>query len=205
MKDILTKFESHDIDILIGTQMIAKGHDFKDVTLVGVILADLGLNIPSYKSSERTFNLLTQAIGRAGRDIKSGEAIIQTNLPNHFVIYDSSIQDYTRFFNEEMANRKNQQNPPYVYMALLTLSSEDEGVLIDSSYFVKNLLDGKFANKKVEVIGPSEPFLAKINNKYQRKLIVKYKNKDDVKEVFKELISSINNMKKIQITINVDP
>ena len=205
MKDILTKFENHEIDILIGTQMIAKGHDFKDVTLVGVILADLGLNIPSYKSSERTFNLLTQAIGRAGRDIKSGEAIIQTNLPNHFVIYDSSIQDYTRFFNEEMANRKNQQNPPYVYMALLTLSSEDEGVLIDSSYFVKNLLDGKFANKKVEVIGPSEPFLAKINNKYQRKLIVKYKNKDDVKEVFKELISSINNMKKIQISINIDP
>ena len=114
--------------------MIAKGHDFKNVTLVGVVLADLGLNIPSFRASERTFNLITQAIGRAGRHEKKGKAIIQTYMPKHYVIYDSSIQDYNRFFNEEMAFRKEGQNPPYTYLTMLTFASSNEKEVIDKSY-----------------------------------------------------------------------
>lgn len=204
-KETLKKFSSHEYDILIGTQMIAKGHDFKDVTLVGIVLADLGLNIPSYKSSERTFALITQAIGRAGRSDKNGEAIIQTYMPYHYVIYDSSLQDYTRFFNEEMGNRKLLQNPPYVYMIMITLLCKDESFLIDSSYFVKDFLEAKFASKKVEVIGPSEPFMVKINNKFQRKVLLKYKRYDDVKDVIKEMITVVNKRKYLTIQINVDP
>ena len=205
IKDTLEKFASQDIDILIGTQMIAKGHDFKNVTLMGVVLADLGLNIPSYKSSERTFNLITQAIGRAGRLQKPGEAIIQTYLPNNYVIYDSSIQDYNRFFNEEMGYRKLSQNPPYVYLILVTLLSKNEDELIDSSYFIKNYLVSKCANKKVEIIGPSEPFLSKINGRYQRKILIKYKSRGDIDDMIHELIDTVNHRKNLEIKINVDP
>lgn len=205
IKDTLDQFNNREIDILIGTQMIAKGHDFKNVTLVGVVLADLGLNIPSFKSNERTFNLLTQAIGRAGRDEKSGEAVIQTYLPNHFVIYDSSTQDYNRFFNEEMQCRKLTQMPPYTYLILINLSSQSEDLIIDASHFVKTYLDGQFANKKVDVIGPSEPYANKVNGAYQRKILVKFKDRNDVETVLKELIEAVNKRKNLKIQFNVDP
>ena len=202
---VISTFENEQADILIGTQMIAKGHDFKNVTLVGIVLADLGLNIPSYKSSERTFNLITQAIGRAGRHEKKGKAIIQTYMPKHYVIYDASIQDYNRFFNEEMAYRKESQNPPYNYLTMLTFASTNEKEVIDKSYYVKDLLVSKFASKKVEVIGPSEPFLTKINDKFRRKILLKYKKYQDVYPVLKEIKENVNKNSQIDVIINVDP
>ena len=202
---VISTFENEQADILIGTQMIAKGHDFKNVTLVGIVLADLGLNIPSYKSSERTFNLITQAIGRAGRHEKKGKAIIQTYMPKHYVIYDASIQDYNRFFNEEMAYRKESQNPPYNYLTMLTFASTNEKEVIDKSYYFKDLLVSKFASKKVEVIGPSEPFLTKINDKFRRKILLKYKKYQDVYPVLKEIKENVNKNSQIDVIINVDP
>ena len=205
VKNIIDQFESHEADILIGTQMIAKGHDFKDVTLVGVVLADLGLNIPSYKSAERTFNLITQALGRAGRHEGNAKAIIQTYMPKSYVIYDASIQDYNRFFNEEMRIRKLNQNPPYTYLTLVTLQGKNEKEVIDSSFEVKNFLEAKFSSKKVDVIGPSEPFIVLNDGKYNRKLLLKYKSYDDVKYVLKELVENINKNNRIDVIINVDP
>ena len=205
VKNIISQFESHQADILIGTQMIAKGHDFKDVTLVGVVLADLGLNIPSYKSAERTFNLITQALGRAGRHEKGAKAIIQTYMPKSYVIYDASIQDYNRFFNEEMKIRKINQNPPYTYLTLITLQGKNEKEIIDSSFEVKNFLEAKFALKNVIVLGPSEPFIIKNDGKYNRKLLLKYKSYNDVKDVLKELVENINKNNRIDVIINVDP
>lgn len=205
MKDIIEKMNAEEIDILIGTQMIAKGHDFKNVSLVGIVLADLGLNIPSFKSSERTFNLLTQSIGRAGRNHEKGEAVIQTYVPDHYIIFDSANQDYNRFFNEEMRIRKLGQNPPYTYLILINLSSKNEEGLIDASHFIKNYLEAKFANKKVDVIGPSEPFISRIKGQYQRKILVKYKKREDIVEVIKELVETVNKRKNIEIKINVDP
>lgn len=205
VRDILRDFENRKTDILIGTQMIAKGHDFGNVTLVGVVLADLGLNIPSYRAGERTFSLITQAIGRAGRSAKAGEAIIQTYSPDHYVIYDSSVQDYSRFFNEEMAYRKMNQNPPYVYLTMLTLSSSDENDLIDAADFVKKDLEARFASRKVEVIGPSEPFIVKVNGLYRRKILLKYKKREDVETEIRELIGRVVRRKGLTLQINVDP
>lgn len=205
VKDTLEKFSNHEYDIMIGTQMIAKGHDFNDVTLVGVVLADIGLNIPSFNSSEKTFCLLTQAIGRSGRSKNLGEAIIQSNQINNYVIQDSAKQDYSRFFNEEMQNRKINQNPPYVYLILMNILSKNENDLIDTSYFIKNYLDKSFVNKKVFVIGPSEPFVPKINGKFARKILIKFKNRQDVENVILDLLDTINKRNNIEITINVDP
>ena len=154
---------------------------------------------------ERTFNLITQAIGRAGRHEKKGKAIIQTYMPKHYVIYDSSIQDYNRFFNEEMAFRKEGQNPPYTYLTMLTFASSNEKEVIDKSYYFKDLLVAKFAQKRVEVIGPSEPFITKMNDKYRRKILLKYKNYSDVKVVLKEIKENVNKNSQIDVIINVDP
>ena len=185
--------------------MIAKGHDFKNVTLVGIVLADLGLNIPSFRSNERSFDLLTQAIGRAGRSTKKGRAIIQTYVPNNFVIYDAKIQDYNRFFNEEMANRKTSQYPPYVYCTMLTFSCKEEEAVKEAAIFFKKYLEAKFATKKVWVIGPSEPYLVVMNGKYRRKILLKYKNIEDIKEEILQIISLSTKNKKVQVTVDVDP
>lgn len=202
---IITSFEKEEADILIGTQMIAKGHDFKNVTLVGIVLADLGLNIPSFRSNERSFDLLTQAIGRAGRSTKKGRAIIQTYVPNNFVIYDAKTQDYNRFFNEEMANRKTSQYPPYVYCTMLTFSCKEEEAVKEAAIFFKKYLEAKFATKKVWVIGPSEPYLVVMNGKYRRKILLKYKNIEDIKEEILQIISLSTKNKKVQVTVDVDP
>ena len=202
---VISSFEKEEADILIGTQMIAKGHDFKNVTLVGIVLADLGLNIPSFRASERTFNLITQAIGRAGRHEKKGKAVIQTYMPKNYVIYDASIQDYNRFFNEEMALRKASQNSPYTYQTMLTFASSNEKEVIDKSNYFKDMLVARFASKRVEVIGPSEPFLIKMNDKYRRKILLKYKNYDDIVSVLKEIKENVNKNSQIDVIINVDP
>lgn len=203
--NVLTSFENEEADILIGTQIVAKGHDFRNVTLVGVVLADLGLNIPSFRANERTFALLTQAIGRCGRANKQGRAIIQTYMPQNFVIYDSSLQDYDRFFNEEMANRKIRQYPPYVYCTLVTISSPNEEVVIDVSANIKQFFEVSFANKKVSVIGPSEPFITKFDKQFRRKILLKYKDYQDIKEVINELLLVTNKNHKIKVAIDVDP
>ena len=203
--NLIKSFENEEADILIGTQMIAKGHDFKNVTLVGIILADIGLNIPSFRAGERTFNLLTQAIGRAGRHSLKGKAIIQTYSPNNYVIYDASLQDYNRFFNEEMTLRKETQYPPYTYCTLITFSSNDEKSVIDASYHFKTFFVAKFANKNVDVIGPSEPFITKLNGKYRRKILLKYKSYNDVYDVLKEVIEEVNDNNKVNVLIDVDP
>lgn len=205
VSNVISSFENEEADILIGTQMIAKGHDFKNVTLVGIILADIGLNIPSFRAGERTFNLLTQAIGRAGRHDKEGKAIIQTYSPKNYIIYDASIQDYNRFFNEEMAIRKAGQYPPYTYCTLITFASENEKNVIDISHHFKDYFVAKFANINVDVIGPSEPFLVKMNGKYQRKILLKYKKYNDVYPILKEFMEQISKNSKVSISIDVDP
>ncbi len=180
-------------------------HDFKNVTLVGVVLADIGLNIPSFRASERTFSLLTQAIGRAGRSTKIGKAIIQTYSKDNYVIQKAASQDYNAFFNEEMGLRKMGQYPPYTYCAILTFASSQEKDVIDASTRFKNFLEAKFASKRVDVIGPSEPFMVKLNDKYRRKILLKYKSYEDIHDVLEEVIQNVNKNSKIDVVINIDP
>ena len=202
---VIEDFESHNADILIGTQIVAKGHDFPDVTLMGVVLADVGIAIPSCRAGERTFNLITQAIGRSGRN-KQGEAIIQTYLPDNYVIKSGAKQDYDQFFNTEMYYRKLLQNPPYTYLTLLMVSGNKEEDVVDAIYEVDKYLKTHLKDEdNVTIIGPSEMFIKKFQNKYRRKLILKYKNFNIIKPLLEDLRLFFINKGSLTLTINVDP
>lgn len=203
-KQILNSFSNNEADILIGTQIVAKGHDFPNVTFVGVVLADIGLAIPSFRANERTFSLITQAIGRSGRN-KEGEAYIQTYMKNHFVIRTASKQDYMSFYANEIYMRKLLQNPPYTYMALLLVMGENEDDVIDAISEVKKYLEMKLDSETVSIIGPSEMFIKKFMNCYRRKIVVKYKDYSKVRIVLEDLKMFFLSKNSIKLVINVDP
>lgn len=204
VKNTLETFRNNEADILLGTQMISKGHDFKNVTLAAVVLSDIGLNIPSYRASERIFGLLTQTIGRAGRS-EQGEAIIQTYNPNHYVIKYAKEQDYEGFFGLEMKYRKLTQYPPFCYCAIITLSSEKEDLLKKHIIEIKNILQSEFVEKDVDVIGPSEFYVGIINKRHRRKFLLKYKNFDDIVPTLNKLVEMHSMQNSIGLTINIDP
>ena len=203
-KAIIDDFQKNKADILLGSQMISKGLDFPNVTLSCILLADVGLNIPSFRASEKIFALLTQTIGRAGRR-NNGEAIIQTYMPNHYAIQLAAKQDYETFFLTEMKYRKIASYPPFSYCAILEISSIDEKELISSLKNIKNFLEAKFVNKKVDIIGPSEYYVSFINGKYRRKFLLKYYNFQDIKEVLIEFKNYILSISKLNLQINIDP
>jgi primosomal protein N' (replication factor Y) len=177
-EEILTAFSEGEADILIGTQMIVKGHDFPNVTLVGVLAADLSLNTPDYRSAERTFQLLTQAAGRAGRDFRSGDVVIQTYSPEHYSIVTAANQDYEAFYRQEMAYRRLMKYPPANVLLTVQFSSGAEDCLIKASDAVLGFI-GPFAEQEmVQVIGPVEAAVYKINDIYRKILYLKQENYD---------------------------
>ena len=202
--EILKAFENHDADILIGTQMIAKGHDYPNVTLVGVLAADMSLYVNDFRSSERTFSLLTQVAGRAGRGKKSGEVIIQTYSPNHFSIECAKEQNYKKFYKEEIQYRELMQYPPLAYILVILLTSQDQKYLIKCSTMLLNDFR-KFITDKFQVNGPAPANLSKINDVYRRVIFVKSNNYNDLLE-FKTKIDEItfNNPKYNKISIQFD-
>ena len=157
---MLGSFRRHEADILLGTQMVTKGHDFPDVTLVGVLLADASLYLDDYRASERTFAMLTQVIGRAGRSEKEGVAVIQTNNPDNDVIRLACQQDYETFAERELKLRRLLVFPPFCDIALLTLSSHNEKELMMSSTTLaktlKELTDGEYNDVPFVSFGPFE-------------------------------------------------
>ncbi len=199
----LRAFKNHEADILIGTQMIAKGHDFPDVTLVGLVLADLGLSLPSTRSSERTFQLITQAIGRAGRGTKKGRAIIQTYMPTHYSIIYGAKQDYQGFFKEEMRIRKLQQNPPYTFASTLTLVSKDEDMVEQIAGKTLELVLEK-GEGKILGIGPSRPYIKKDTRGYRRVCIFKYKNQQLFQETMQNIINILSKNNSVSFKIDID-
>ena len=140
---VVTSFANKEADILIGTQMIAKGHNFEDVTLVGIVLADIGLNMPSYRSHERVFQLITQAVGRSGRANKKGEAIIQTYAPDHYAITMAARQDFELFYTKEIGLRKIQHFPPFSYLCSVNISSKNEEIAVQTIYQICETLRQK--------------------------------------------------------------
>lgn len=203
-KNILDKFKNQEADILIGTQMISKGHDFSNVTLSIVLLSDIGLNLPSFRASERSFSILTQAIGRAGRS-KNGLAILQTYVPTHYAIDFASKQDYEGFYEMEMKYRKLNNYPPFCYLAIVTLLSEKEDLLDEATIRVKGFLKAQFENTNVTILGPSEYYIRILNRKYRKKFLLKYRSYDDIVEPLKKLLEIFANQKAISISINIDP
>lgn len=201
---IVNAFENKEADILIGTQMIAKGHDFGNVTLVGIVLADIGLNMPNYRSSERAFQLITQAVGRCGRQDKKGEAVIQTYSPNHYAITMAARQNYEVFYSKEMGMRKLQNYPPYCYLCSITLSGRSEEKVIEAIYRVVDDLNSKL-NDQAQVLGPITPYISFEQNIYKRSILIKYKNMDLVRDVLKQIISTLKRKSTINIAVNIDP
>lgn len=197
---IINAFAEHKYDILIGTQMIAKGLDFKDVTLVGVINGDAGLNVPDFRSSERTFQLLNQVSGRSGRSTKKGEVIIQGFNIDHYSIRLASINDYKTFYDYEMKIRKELNYPPFCDILLIKIMDKD----IDKCFIEGNKIVNYLEKANLSVLGPSSALIPKINNVYTVQIIVKYKEYKKIYEKIK-YINDHYKESKIKVLLEFNP
>ncbi|MDD3218671.1 MAG: primosomal protein N' [Lachnospiraceae bacterium] len=184
---ILSAFANQEADILIGTQMIVKGHDFPHVTLVGVLAADLSLNSSGFRSSERTFQLITQAIGRAGRGQLEGEAVIQTYQPEHYCIVDASRQDYDNFYEEEMNFRELMDYPPAIAMTAILGSSEDEALLTQGMEYIKKYIQKIYRKEDLQLIGPAWESVGRIQDVYRQVIYLKHEKYDILIKIKDEL------------------
>ena len=202
--DTIEAFRKKEADILIGTQMIAKGHDFPDVTLVGIVLADIGLSMPSYRSNERAFQLITQAIGRSGRKDKPGTAIIQTYLPSHYAITYAARQDYELFYRKEMEMRKLQFYPPYAYLASVTLRGKNEENVVENTYRIVDFLNDNFMDD-AQVLGPSTPYIPFDLGLHVRCILLKYKDPQKAREILEKMRELFAYSSKYELLINIDP
>lgn len=170
---ILSAFAAREADVLIGTQMIVKGHDFPDVTLVGVLAADLSLNASDYRAGERTFQILTQAVGRAGRKDKKGAAVIQTYQPDHYSIRAAAVQDYPAFFGEEIGYRELMDYPPAHQLLAVHGACQEEERLEQAMEYIRRFLLRFSGDSKVQLIGPAKESVARISDLYRHVLYVK--------------------------------
>ena len=184
---ILSEFANGNADILIGTQMIVKGHDFPNVTLMGVLAADMSLYSSDYRASERTFQLLTQAAGRAGRAEKSGNVVIQTYTPEHFSIVSAANQDYNAFYEQEIAYRKLCGYPPVDNLMKIMLSSPDEILLTKSAAWVKAFVDNNCMVEGLMCIGPADAPIYKIKDVYSKIIYVKHKDREVLTDIYEKL------------------
>lgn len=200
---IIKDFKNNKYDILLGTQMIAKGHDFSNVTLVGVINADTSLLMPNYRSSEYTFQLLTQTAGRSGRSTKEGSVIIQTYNPNHYAISLSKNHDYIGFFNTEMSIRKKLSYPPYYYLAYVKIIGKNYEYLSDECKKVGGYLRKELPD--LIILGPTICNVFKLNNQYRFGIIIKYKKSEKLNFVLKSLINHYKGNNNIKIDIDINP
>ena len=185
-EQILSAFANHEADILIGTQMIVKGHDFPDVTLVGVLAADLSLHVGDYRAAERTFQLLTQAAGRAGRGNKPGEVVIQTYDPEHYSIETAKAQDYDAFYEQEIAYRKIMLYPPVWNMLVILCASKSEEAADAMAAELAAAADaytGKNTKEKVYLVGPVDAAIAKVNDIYKKIIYLKAESYDTLVKI----------------------
>jgi len=205
---ILGEFKRHKLDILVGTQMIAKGHDFPKVTLVGVVNADVTLNLPDFRAGERTFNLLTQVAGRAGRGEDGGEVIVQTYVPDHYAILHVYKHDYEKFYHEEIKSRKELAFPPFVHMAKLTLRSRNEKRTIDAAHRLKDFLLeklGEKSKKDIDVMGPAPSPVSKVRGYFRWNVILKGKNRSILSQSLRDALSKYRRPAGVILAIDVDP
>ncbi|WP_407268010.1 primosomal protein N' [Radiobacillus sp. PE A8.2] len=201
---LLDKFANHEADILLGTQMIAKGLDFANVTLVGVLAADSLLHLPDFRAAEKTFQLLTQVSGRAGRHSLPGEVVIQTYTPEHYSVQLASQYDFEQFFLKEMHTRKTFQYPPYVFLTLITVSHPNQIKAAKVTKKITQLLR-KYLSSQTNILGPTPSPLTRIKDRYRYQCMVKYKKEPNQQKVIQKILSFYeDDIKKNQLMINVD-
>ena len=202
VENVLHKFEKHETDILVGTQMIAKGHDFPKVTLVGVIDADVGLGLPDFRSAERTFALLTQVAGRAGRADLPGEVLLQTHNPKHYAIEYAQNQDYDAFFDREMEFRRTMGYPPHDAMVNILFRGPAEDEVAKNARGIARRLKSKL---QAGVLGPSPSPLSKVRDEFRYQVVVRGKRGVIREAVHEALIAEFGDMRFPGVAVDVDP
>lgn len=201
---IIDDFGEHKYDILIGTQMIAKGLDFPLVTLVGVVSIDSSLMSPDYRASENTFQLLSQVSGRAGRSENKGEVIVQTFNPDHYAITLAKNHDYIDFYKEEMKVRKMLKYSPYYYMVLVSITSKDYELGFKEANKIGSYIRNNISSDSI-VLGPTMANMFKVNNIYHYQIIIKYRKDDSLMKVLKFIIDMQVRNNKIDVSIDFNP
>ena len=201
---IIEEFGEHKYDILVGTQMIAKGLDFPLVTLVGVINADASLNVPDFRSSERTFQLLCQVSGRAGRAENQGEVVIQTYNNDHYSIMLSRNHDYLSFYKEEMKIRKQLNYTPYYYLILVRISTKDYEKSFEEAKKIGDYLKQNLSSETF-VLGPSMASVFRVDNVYYQQCIIKYKKDDKLRQVLMDIDERYKNNSHVNVEIDIEP
>lgn len=200
---MISAFKNHEYDILLGTQMVAKGLDFSNVTLVGVINADTALNLPDFRSSENTFSLLSQVAGRSGRSEKEGYVVIQTYNPDHYAINYTKRHDYLGFYEQEMLIRKQLKYPPYFYLCSVRISGKDSHYILNEAMKIKRSLERNLLS--TIILGPSTASIFKMNNIFRYNIILKYKKEMNIYNVLNKVIEHYKTDSKIKIDIDFNP
>ena len=209
--DILTKFRNKEADILLGTQMVTKGHDFPHVTLVGMLSADQSLFVDDYRANERTFSLICQTVGRAGRRDEQGKALIQCYSPDHTVLELSRAQDYKAFYENEIPLRRSLIFPPFCDIASITVTSDNEHNAFSAAEklldLIKELTKKSFTDVTLQIFGPFEAPVYKLNERFRVRLVIKFKNTKKSRALFREALRSFGQEmpKSISVAIDINP
>jgi primosomal protein N' (replication factor Y) len=204
---ILKGLEEGNIDILIGTQMIAKGHDFPGVTLVGVVSADATLNLPDFRSAERTFQLITQVMGRAGRGDTPGRVVVQSLSPDHYAIARAVAHDFTGFYAEELEFRREAVYPPFSHLAALIFTGNSAAEVEKGAVTAARLLQKKKQELKlrVEILGPATAPLAKVRGRFRWQILLKSVGRVELHRLLKAFKGTLKLPAVVRLAIDVDP
>ena len=204
-KEILTDFKKDKIDLLVGTQMVAKGLDFPRVSLVGVVSADTALNLPDFRSGERTFNLLTQVAGRAGRGEAEGKVIIQTYVPEHYAVIASIRHNYHQFYRREIKSRQALKLPPFSHLVNLTLRGRRQKEVQKAAFDLSVRLNRSKAAKGIQVLGPAPAAIARIRGNFRWNVLLKGRDVQRLIKLLKQALSNFNKYNGLRLSIDVDP
>lgn len=204
-REILNDFKNGKTDILIGTQMVAKGLDFPRVSLVGVISADTALNLPDFRSGERTFNLLTQVAGRSGRGEVQGKVIIQTYAPENFAITASTTHDYHQFYRKEIKSRKTLRLPPFTHLVNLSLRGRNQKKVQEVADELSSELKEKRANKGIQILGPAPEAVSRIRGSFRWSVLLKGSKQDELVKLLKQMRCDSRRYKGLRLSVDVDP
>jgi len=204
LTSLLSKFAAGEIDVLVGTQMIAKGHDFPRVTLVGVMSADVGLGLADFRAGERTFQLLTQVAGRAGRGERSGEAIVQTLYPDHYSIQLACRQDYPAFFERELAYRRGMRYPPSVAMVCAVIRGRSFEEAMHTATDIVRRLESSAARARFLILGPAPAPLGRLRGEHRVQFFLKGPRRADMRDALKEVLAAMPEARR-RVTVDVDP
>ena len=193
--------------MLVGTQILAKGHDFPNVTLVGVVSVDAGLALPDFRAAERTFQLLTQVAGRAGRGDRPGKVLIQTYHPHHYALRHAGAQDYAGFYEEEIRHRQNHTYPPFVSLASLLVHGADLMKVRSDSVELRKALDAANTDRSARILGPAPAPLSRLKGEFRMQMLMKSRNRRQLRQVIDTALKAVTErgVSLRSINVEIDP